>query len=193
MEVVDDKEEEVVVIDNCVWFQTFAFANRWIFDIWTGKRKYNKGKTYGHRRAWVLGGICRYGVCLLSIVYWQYSFSETNEIFLVECPGGLRTREVLEKIIVEHVEVGTKIITDGWKGYVHLEELGFNFENILLLLTGIHGWYLVLFKGYEWSFVNHDKWYVDPLTGDHTNKIESSWFAVKRTLPRGGKYNLKRF
>ena len=51
--------------------------------------------------------------------------SETNDIFLVECPGGKRTREVLEKIIVDHVEVGTKIITDGWKAYQHLEELGF--------------------------------------------------------------------
>ena len=46
--------------------------------------------------------------------------------------------------------------------------------------------------GYQWSWVNHDKCYVDPLTGDHTNKIESSWFAVKRQLPRGGRYNLKR-
>ena len=36
-----------------------------------------------------------------------------HDIFLVECPGGKRTREVLEKIIVDHVEVGTKIIMDG--------------------------------------------------------------------------------
>ena len=46
--------------------------------------------------------------------------------------------------------------------------------------------------GYTWSWVNHDVNYVDPITGDHTNKIESSWFAVKRQLPRGGKYDLKR-
>ena len=58
--------------------------------------------------------------------------SETNEIFLVECPGGLRTREVLEKIILEHVEVRTKIITDGWKGYIHLEELGIDLAKSLI-------------------------------------------------------------
>ena len=51
-------------------------------------------------------------------------FSETNEIFLVECPGGKRTREVLETIIVNNVEVGTKIITDGWTAYQHLGERG---------------------------------------------------------------------
>ena len=52
---------------------------------------------------------------------------------------------------------------------------------------------LIYFAGYTWSWVNHDKHYVDPDTGDHTNKIESSWFAVKRQLPRGGTYDLKRF
>ena len=45
-------------------------------------------------------------------------------MFLVECPGGKRTREVLEKIILEHVEPGTTIFTDCWAGYNHLEELG---------------------------------------------------------------------
>ena len=50
-------------------------------------------------------------------------------------------------------------------------------------------WYC---EGYTWSWVNHDVNYVDPVTGDHTNKIESSWFAVKRQLPRGGKYDLQR-
>ena len=50
-----------------------------------------------------------------------------------------------------------------------------------------------MFLGYKWSWVNHDRNYVDPETGDHTNKIESSWFAVKRQLPRVGKYDLKRY
>ena len=45
-------------------------------------------------------------------------------MFLVECPGGFRTREVLEKIILEHVELGTTIYTDCWKAYNHLEDLG---------------------------------------------------------------------
>jgi hypothetical protein len=42
----------------------------------------------------------------------------------VEFPGGKRTREVLEKIITEHVFPGTRILTDGWAGYRHLEALG---------------------------------------------------------------------
>jgi len=35
--------------------------------------------------------------------------------------------------------------------------------------------------------------YVDPVTGVHTNRIESRWFAVKRQLPRGGRYELKSY
>ena len=66
--------------------------------------------------------------CFDGLMY-LHLFSETNEIFLVECPGGLRTREVLEKLILEHVELVTKIITDGWKGYVHLEDLGIHLQN----------------------------------------------------------------
>ena len=54
-----------------------------------------------------------------------YGFSrETNDIFLVECPGGKRTREVLEHIIVNHVAEGSHIITDGWAAYRHLDEKG---------------------------------------------------------------------
>ena len=51
---------------------------------------------------------------------------ETNDIFLVECPGGKRTQEVLETIILKHVAPGTHIITDGWAAYKHLGEKGAN-------------------------------------------------------------------
>ena len=51
-------------------------------------------------------------------------------MFLVECPGGLRTREVLEKIIVEHVEPGTTIFTDCWAAYNHLGDLGKLLETV---------------------------------------------------------------
>ena len=70
-------------------------------------------------------------------------------MFLVECPGGLRTREVLEKIIVDHVEPGTTIFTDCWAAYNHLEDLGklldfFSFQNhFLLLLSFNHFFYYV--------------------------------------------------
>ena len=66
-----------------------------------GKRKYHRGTIIGRRFALVLGGICR----------------ETGEMFLVQCPENKRDRPTLEKIILEHVEKGTKIYTDGWASY----------------------------------------------------------------------------
>ena len=66
-----------------------------------GKRKYHRGTIVGRRFAWVLGGICR----------------ETGEMFLVQCPDNKRDRPTLEKLILDHVEKGTKIYTDGWASY----------------------------------------------------------------------------
>ena len=60
----------------------------------------------------------------LLLEMFNFSNRETNDIFLVECPGGKRTREVLEPIIEAHVAPGTHIITDGWAAYRHLEEKG---------------------------------------------------------------------
>ena len=57
-------------------------------------------------------------------------------MFLVECPGGRRTREVLEKIILEHVEKGTTIHTDCWSAYNHLGDLGIsNMSNIFYIFS----------------------------------------------------------
>ena len=49
---------------------------------------------------------------------------ETGEIFVAECPGGKRTREVLEAMIQQHVHTGTTILTDGWMAYRQLASLG---------------------------------------------------------------------
>ena len=63
-------------------------------------------------------------------------FREDNAMFLVECPGGRRTREVLEKIILEHVEKGTTIHTDCWSAYNHLGDLGIsNMSNIVYIFS----------------------------------------------------------
>ena len=51
-------------------------------------------------------------------------FRETGEAFLEECPNNKRDRETLETLILKRVRLGTKILTDGWAGYKHLEELG---------------------------------------------------------------------
>ena len=51
---------------------------------------------------WVLGGICQ----------------ETREVFVSLCHD--RSRATLEKLILQHVAIGSKVITDGWKAYAHL-------------------------------------------------------------------------
>ena len=46
--------------------------------------------------------------------------------------------------------------------------------------------------GYKWKSVNHDKWFVDPFTGIHTNRIESRyvfkfvWFSCFMIFVTGG-------
>ena len=54
-------------------------------------------------------------------------------------------------------------MSDCWKSYDRLSEEGY-----------IHG------------TVNHSVEFVNSETGDHTQTIESTWRAVKRSLPRGG-------
>ena len=117
-----------------------------------GKRKYNRGTIRGRRFAWVLGGVCR----------------ETKEIFVVQCPDNKRDKPTLEKIIIDNVEKGTKIYTDGWPAYKGLKYLG-----------------------YDWDSVNHSKEFIKEGNPDvHTQRIEGTWFRIKRWLPSSGRYKL---
>ena len=43
---------------------------------------------------------------------------------MAECPGGKRTKVVLEAMIKQHVHTGTNILTDGWMAYRDLARLG---------------------------------------------------------------------
>ena len=52
---------------KCIYFFSINLDILWIL----GKRKYNKGRTSGHRKMWILGGVCR----------------ESGELFLDVCPG----------------------------------------------------------------------------------------------------------
>lgn len=105
-----------------------------------GKRKYNRGRVVEGQ--WVLGGICR----------------ETKESFFV--PVEDRSAETLCGIIEKHVEKGSVLHTDCWRGYAPLAE-----------------------RGYRHLTVNHTEHFVDPDSGACTNTIESTWWAIKRSLP----------
>ena len=74
-----------------------------------------------------------------------------------------RKAETLISIIKEHIKPGTTIISDCWKAYNRLEE-----------------------EGFKHLTVNHSLNFVDPDTGAHTNTIESTWRALKKSLPTCG-------
>ena len=83
----------------------------------------------------------------------------TKECFLV--PVKDRTARTLIPLIKNWIKPRTKVISDCWKAYSSLKEEGY-----------IHG------------TVNHSIEFVNLETGDHTQTIESTWRAVKRSLPR---------
>lgn len=101
------------------------------------KRKYEVGRVVNS--PWVVGGIDM----------------TTREVFFVET--NRRDANTLRNIIYNHVEEGSIIHTDCWRGYANLVELGF-----------------------EHYTVNHSNYFVDPFTGVNTQLIESTWSVFKR-------------
>ena len=63
---------------------------------------------------------------------------ETGDIFVGECPGSKRTKEVLETMILKHVHTGTTILTDGWAAYRDLARLGDPYSSHLITPTRLH-------------------------------------------------------
>ena len=86
---------------------------------------------------------------------------ETKNCFLTSVED--RSADTLVPIIKQHVLPGTIIISDCWKAYSRLTE-----------------------EGYVHQTVNHSKEFVNRETGAHTNTIESTWRAVKTSLPKHG-------
>ena len=72
-----------------------------------------------------------------------------------------RTRQELVPLLCRHVKMGSYIISDEWRSYRVLNDLGFRH------LT-----------------VNHSMWYMDPITGNHTQHIERAWRTVKEQVWR---------
>nr|KAG5698923.1 hypothetical protein BaRGS_024844 [Batillaria attramentaria] len=108
-------------------------------------RKYHRGQwREGH---WVFGGIER----------------ESGRCFMVEVPD--RTRATLEPIVLQYVLPGSHIISDGWRAYGNLAQVG----------GGI----------YLHDVIVHDQHFVDPNNRNiHTNNIENTWMRAKRKLRR---------
>ena len=74
-----------------------------------------------------------------------------------------RSQDTLIPIIQRYIAPGTTIISDCWRSYNSLKDLG-----------------------YTHLTVNHSKNFKDPDTGAHTNKIESTWHSLKASLPKTG-------
>ncbi len=108
-----------------------------------GRRKFNKERIVDG--SWILGMIDLDGGYRLEI-----------------CPDNKRDKTTLRDLITKNVADGSTIMTDCWKGYEGLNDIG------IQQLT-----------------VNHSYHYVDPDTWANTQTIESTWRPLRRRLSRG--------
>ena len=83
---------------------------------------------------------------------------EDKEIFLI--PVASHDKETLIPLLIERIRPGSIIYSDCWKSYDCLDQYDFSH------LT-----------------VNHSLNFIDPMTGCHTQNVESMWWSVKRSLP----------
>jgi len=83
----------------------------------------------------------------------------TKQFFMEMVPR--RDAATLTGVIQRMILPGTRIWSDEWRAYHQLQALGY-----------VH------------QTVNHSVRYVDPVTGCHTNDIESRWRACKATFKR---------
>lgn len=106
-----------------------------------GRRKHNRG----HRveGVWVVGGVER-----------------TSERKMFAVPVHDRTSETLQRVISAHVNSGSIIRTDMWRGYSFLDTD----------------------SRYTHETVNHSLHFKDPETQVHTNTIEGTWSGMKRNI-----------
>ena len=84
----------------------------------------------------------------------------TNEGFLV--PVANRDRPTLEALIIQYIRAGSIIYSDQWAAYGNL-------ANLIDPATGNN-------MGYTHFTVKHTQHFVDPVSGDTTNHIDSMWY-----------------
>lgn len=82
---------------------------------------------------------------------------ETKEMFMYAVPD--RTRATLETAIRASIAPGSIIISDMWASYNGIEEL--------------------LDMNYTHETVNHSENFVNPMSGEHTQTVESLWHTFK--------------
>ncbi|KAK7895263.1 hypothetical protein WMY93_020588 [Mugilogobius chulae] len=91
-----------------------------------------------------------------------------------------RGRQELVPLIAHHVKPGSMILSDEWRAYRVLPELGYNYFTVNHSQCDEWRAYRVLPElGYNYFTVNHSQWYVDPVTGTHTQHIEKAWRKIK--------------
>lgn len=106
-----------------------------------GKRKYHRG--HAVEGVWIFGGVER---------------ENTEKVFFIKVAD--RSKETLQKLIIENIEKGSIVCSDMWRAYIGLDDLG-----------------------YEHNVVNHSQNFKDPTTGTHTNTIEGCWNGLKLQIP----------
>jgi transposase-like protein len=81
---------------------------------------------------------------------------ESGECFLVMVDN--RSAEVLLPLVQQYVRPGSTVITDQWRAYLGIPTLPGNYTHMT---------------------VNHSQNFVDPESGAHTQRIESTWHLAK--------------
>ncbi|CAI5678506.1 unnamed protein product [Oreochromis niloticus] len=138
-----------LILQLCI-YQPFivSFSLFFFFLFFLLLHQYGTGRMAGgwKRRKWVFG--------MLGIKHR----GKTRPILrLVE----KRSRRHLVPVITLHVRIGSSVISDEWRAYRVLPNLG-----------------------YEHHTVNHSRWYVDPRTGAHTQHLERAWRSYKEQIWR---------
>lgn len=97
-----------------------------------------------------------------SWVFWMVERDSLNYRLEI-CPENKRDSFTLLALLQKHVAPGSKIFSDMWKADERLDE-----------------------HGYEYETVNHSVNLIDPVTGVHSDTIESNWKPLKTRIERGG-------